>query len=280
MDLVKDAVWGHIVAIVETNMVEEGVMKVTLNDPDRYNALTPALIDGLSDVFASIRHDREVRVVLLEGNGRGFCAGADMSGTGGVPERARGRGPVGFVHEMQEHLMDVVLAIHETPQPVIAALHGAVVGGGLALALTCDLRIASDDAFFASHFIRVGLSSCDLGTSYWLPRICGPTIAAELMLTGRRFSAEEAREYGVLNRVTSGEERLPMALELARMIAENSEYGVRMTKVGMWANLDAPSLRSAMELENRTQVLGTFTGNMTEAGAAFREKRTPEWKSM
>ncbi|MEI7622353.1 MAG: enoyl-CoA hydratase-related protein [Actinomycetes bacterium] len=267
-------------AIVETNMVEEGVMKVTLNDPDRYNALTPALIDGLSDVFASIRHDREVRVVLLEGNGRGFCAGADMSGTGGVPERARGRGPVGFVHEMQEHLMDVVLAIHETPQPVIAALHGAVVGGGLALALTCDLRIASDDAFFASHFIRVGLSSCDLGTSYWLPRICGPTIAAELMLTGRRFSAEEAREYGVLNRVTSGEERLPMALELARMIAENSEYGVRMTKVGMWANLDAPSLRSAMELENRTQVLGTFTGNMTEAGAAFREKRTPEWKSM
>jgi len=280
VDLVKDAVWGHIVAIVETNMVEEGVMKVTLNDPDRYNALTPALIDGLSDVFASIRHDREVRVVLLEGNGRGFCAGADMSGTGGVPERARGRGPVGFVHEMQEHLMDVVLAIHETPQPVIAALHGAVVGGGLALALTCDLRIASDDAFFASHFIRVGLSSCDLGTSYWLPRICGPTIAAELMLTGRRFSAEEAREYGVLNRVTSGEERLPMALELARMIAENSEYGVRMTKVGMWANLDAPSLRSAMELENRTQVLGTFTGNMTEAGAAFREKRTPEWKSM
>ncbi len=267
-------------AIVETNMIEEGVMKVTLNDPDRYNALTPGLIDGLSDAFASIRHDREVRVVLLEGNGRGFCAGADMSGTGGVPERARGRGPVGFVHEMQEHLMDVVLAIHETPQPVIAALHGAVVGGGLALALTCDLRIASDDAFFASHFIRVGLSSCDLGTSYWLPRICGPTIAAELMLTGRRFGAEEAREYGVLNRVTNREERLPMALELARMIAENSEYGVRMTKVGMWANLDAPSLRSAMELENRTQVLGTFTGNMTEAGAAFREKRTPEWKSM
>ena len=266
--------------IVETNMVESGIVKVTLNDPDRYNALTPALIDGLSDAFAAIRHDREIRVVLLEGTGRGFCAGADMSGTGGVPERARGRGPVGFVHEMQEHLMDVVLAIHETPQPVIAALHGAVVGGGLALALTCDLRIASDDAFFASHFIRVGLSSCDLGTSYWLPRICGPTIAAELMLTGRRFDAREAREFGVLNRVTSREELLPTALELARLIAANSEYGVRMTKVGMWANLDAASLRTAMELENRTQVLGTFTGNMTEAGEAFREKRAPEWKPM
>ena len=266
--------------IIETTMAVDGVMTVTLNDPDRYNALTPALIDGLSDAFAAIRHDRSVRVVILTGAGRGFCAGADMSGTGGVPDRARGRGPVGFVHEMQEHLMEVVLAIHETPQPVIAALHGAVVGGGLALALTCDMRVATADAFFASHFIRVGLSSCDLGTSYWLPRICGPTIAAELMLTGRRFTAEEAREFGVVNRVTTGEELMSSALELAGMVADNSEYGVRMTKVGMWANLDAPSLRSAMELENRTQVLGTFTENMTEAGEAFREKRAPVWKPM
>lgn len=267
-------------ALVESSLGEGGIMTVTLNDPDRYNALTPGLIDGLSETFASIRHDRNVRVVVLTANGRGFCAGADMSGTGGVADRSRGRGPVGFVHEMQEHLMDVVLAIHETPQPVIAAMHGAVVGGGLALALTCDLRIASRDAFFASHFIRVGLSSCDLGTSYWLPRICGPTIAAELMLTGRRFSADEALEFGVLNRVTNNELLMPTAIELAEMIAENSEYGVRMTKVGMWANLDASSLRAAMELENRTQVLGTFTGNMTEAGEAFREKRSPEWKPM
>jgi enoyl-CoA hydratase len=267
-------------AIVEMSVPADGILQVTLNDPDHYNALTPALIDGLGDVFASIRHDTSVRAVVLDGSGRGFCAGADMSGTGGIPERSRGRGPVGLVHEMQEHLMDMVLAIHEAPQPVIAAMHGAVVGGGLALALTCDMRVASEDAFFASHFIRVGLSSCDLGTSYWLPRICGPTIAAELMLTGRRFSAGEAKEFGLLNRVTSRDELVVSAIELASMVLDNSEYGVRMTKVGMWANLDAPSLRQAMELENRTQVLGTFTGNMTEAGVAFREKRAPEWNPM
>lgn len=176
--------------------------------------------------------------------------------------------------------MDMVLAIHESPKPVIAAVHGAAVGGGLAIAQHCDLRVASEDAFFAAHFIRVGLSSCDLGTSYWLPRLVGPTMAAELMLTGRRVSAAEAREIGLVNRVVARDDLLPTARDLAGQILENSEFGVRFTKVGMWANLDAPGLRHAMQLENRTQVLGTFTGNMTEAARAFRDKRTPEWKPM
>ena len=267
-------------AAVTTSMVAEGIQRVTLNDPERYNALTPAVIDGLLSAFTALRRDRETRVVVLDGVGRGFCAGADMSATGGAPEQAKGRGPVGFVHEMQEHLGEAVIAIHEAKQPVIGAFHGAVIGGGLSLALACDLRVADASAFFASHFIRVGLSSCDLGTSYWLPRIVGPTIAAELMLTGRRFNAEEARGYGMLNAVVPEGNALEHAVDLAKQIMENSEYGVRMTKLGLWANLDASSLRQAMELENRTQVLGTFTGNMTEAGEAFREKRKPNWRPM
>ena len=161
---------------------------------------------------------------------------------------------------------------------MIAAVHGAAVGGGLAISLACDLRVASDDAFFASHFIRVGLSSCDVGTSYILPRVVGPTIAAELMLTGRRFSAEEALRFGMLNRLVARDELVDAAADLATAITANSEYGVLMTKLGLWANLDAPSLRHAIELENRTQVLGCFTGNMTEAGQAFVEKRDPVWK--
>ncbi|HZP28949.1 MAG TPA: enoyl-CoA hydratase-related protein [Acidimicrobiia bacterium] len=265
-------------AKVNRSALREDVALVEMNDPDRYNSLTTGMVDELKATFAQLRVDRTVRAVVLTGHGRGFCAGANMTGDDVQPEQARDRGPVGTIHYAQENLAELILAIHELPQPVIAAVHGAAVGGGLALALACDLRVASDDAFFASHFIRVGLSSCDVGTSYTLPRVVGPTIAAELMLTGRRFAAEEAARFGMLNRVVPRDELLAAATDLAGQITANSEYGVLMTKLGFWANLDAPSLRHAIELENRTQVLGCFTGNMTEAGKAFVEKRDPVWK--
>src|SRR5262245_1756903 len=269
-------------ALVSTTRADErGVAIVTLDDPERYNALSTGMVSDLKEAFAATREDREVRAVVVTGAGRGFCSGANMAGGDDLPPRARDRGQVGLVQFMQEHLAELMLAVHELPQPVIAAVHGAAVGGGLALALACDLRVASDDAFFASHFIKVGLSSCDVGTSYLLPRIVGATRAAELMLTGRRFTAEEADRMGMLNRrVSSRDHVVPAAVELAAAVTENSEYGVYMTKLGLWTNVDAPSLRAAIELENRTQVLGTFTGNMTEAGEAFREKREAVWKPM
>jgi enoyl-CoA hydratase len=257
-----------------------GVSVVEMDDPARYNALTSGMVSDLKDAFADAPNDRTVRAVVLTGAGKGFCSGANMGGGDELPERARDRGPVGLVQMAQEHIAELILAVRELPQPVIAAVHGAAIGGGLALALACDLRVASDDASFAAHFIKVGLSSCDVGTSYMLPRIVGPTIAAELMLTGRRFTAEEGARIGFLNRVVPRDELLAAAVELGELIAANSEYGVYTTKIGLWANLDAPSLRYAMELENRTQVLGTFTGNMTEAGRAFVEKRDPVWRKM
>jgi len=253
---------------------------IEMNDPPRYNALTSAMVGDLKARLAETRDDRAIRSVVLTGAGRGFCSGANMTGGEELPERARDRGRVGMIQVLQEQLAELILAVRELPVPVIAAVHGAAVGGGLALALACDLRVASPDAFFASHFIRVGLSSCDVGTSYTLPRVVGPTRAAELMLTGRRFGAEEADRIGMLNRVVPREELRATALELGESIAANSEFGVYMTKIGMWANLDAPSLRHAIELENRTQVLGTFTGNMAEAARAFVEKRDPVWNPM
>jgi enoyl-CoA hydratase len=258
----------------------EGVALLELDDPGRYNALTTAMVAELRDLLAGLRSDRAVRAVVVAGRGKGFCAGANMTGDDVTPPEAQDRGPVGSIHFIQDNLAQLMLAIHESPQPVIAAVHGAAVGGGLAIALSCDLRVASDDASFGAQFIRVGLSACDVGSSYWLPRVVGPTIAAELMLTGRRFDADEAMRFGMLNRVVERDALLDTALELAALITANSEYGVYMTKLGMWANLDAPSLRHAIELENRTQVLGTFTRNMTEAGRAFVEKRDATWKPM
>jgi enoyl-CoA hydratase len=258
----------------------EGVALLELDDPGRYNALTTAMVAELRDLLAGLRSDRTVRTVVVAGRGKGFCSGANMTGDDETPVEAQDRGPVGAIHFIQDNLAQLMLAIHELPQPVIAAVHGAALGGGLAIALACDLRVASEDATFGAQFIRVGLSACDVGSSYWLPRVVGPTIAAELMLTGRRFDADEAMRFGMLNRVVERGALLDTALELAALITANSEYGVYMTKLGMWANLDAPSLRHAIELENRTQVLGTFTRNMTEAGRAFVEKRDATWKPM
>jgi enoyl-CoA hydratase len=269
-----------VTGVVIRSEITEGVALVELDDPSRYNALTTAMVAELRDVFADLRADRSVRAVVVAGRGRGFCAGANMTGDDTTPVEAQDRGPVGAIHFIQDNLAQLMLAIHELPQPVIAAVHGAAMGGGLAIALASDLRVASDDAFFGAQFIRVGLSACDVGSSYWLPRVVGPTIAAELMLTGRRFSADEAMRFGMLNRLVPRDGLLDAAAELAALITENSEYGVYTTKLGMWANLDAPSLRHAMELENRTQVLGTFTRNMTEAGRAFVEKRDPTWNPM
>jgi enoyl-CoA hydratase len=253
---------------------------VTMNRPERLNALGPQLTAELIDTFRALHRTRDVGAVVLEGAGDGFCAGADLVGDGGPAPDAEGRGPVGTVYRAQEQLVEMILAIHECDKPVVAAVHGAAVGGGLAIALACDLRVATPTTRFGAVFIKVGLSSCDVGVSYFLPRIIGVTRAAELMLTGRHFTGEEADRYGMLNGLADEGEQAGAAIDLASRVAENTEYGVWMTKRGLWANLDAPSIRHALELENRTQVLGTFTGNMTNAMVAFREKRPPDWSPM
>ncbi|MYW03231.1 enoyl-CoA hydratase-related protein [Streptomyces sp. SID3343] len=259
---------------------EPGVATVSLDRPDRLNALSPTLVEDVKEAFRALHRERDVRAIVLTGRGRGFCSGADLSGDPDPAPDTEGRGRVGLVYRTQEHLAEMILAIHECEKPVIAAVHGAAVGGGLALALACDLRVADATARFGSVFIKVGLSSADVGTSYLLPRLVGPTRAAELMLTGRHFDAAEADAFGLLNRLVPAGEHLTAALDLARAIAANSEYGVWMTKKGLWSGVAATSLRQQLELENRTQVLGTFTGNMTEAAAAFRERRAPVWSDM
>jgi len=267
---------------ITTTRIEQEIMEVRLNRPKAFNALTHELLGELIAAFSELNRNRDVRVVILTGEGKGFCAGADLkqAPTPGDIPGTDGMNQLGFVYKYQEYLTEAVLAIHECEKPVIAAVNGVAVGGGLALVLASDLRIASTSASFGSVFIKTGLSSCDVGTSYFLPRYIGPTKALELMLTGRIIGAEEASKLGLLNALVPPDKLIEEAVKLASEMCKNSEYGVWMTKKGFWTNLDAVSLRHAMELENRQQVLGFFTGCMEEAMTAFVEKRPPEWKRL
>ncbi len=255
------------------------ILELRLNRPERLNALNPALIGALISAFDDLQRDRRTRAVVLTGAGKGFCAGADLqeaAAPGAVPG-TEGMQTLGFVYKYQEWLARLMLAIHECDKPVIAAVNGAAVGGGFAIALACDVRLASQAAKFGDVVIKTGLSGCDVGISYFLPRIVGAGVAAELMLTGRVFGADEARELRLASRVVDADALDAAALETARAIAEHAEYGVWMTKKGLWSAIDAPSLRHVMEMENRTQVLGTFTGCFEEAAQAFAEGRKPRW---
>lgn len=259
---------------------DPAVPVVTLDRPDRRNALSMDLVsDGIA-AFRELHRDRDARAIVLTGAGGGFCAGADLKGGGSPAPDAQGRGPVGSVYRSQEHIVDFMMAVHECDKPVIAAVHGAAVGGGLALALASDLRVADSTAYFGSVFINVGLTSCDIGTSYFLPRLVGSGHAMDMMLSGRHVAAEEADKMGMLNRLVPAGMHLEAALEYGRQLAKQNEYGLWLTKRGMWANIDSPSIRHAVELENRQQVLGTFTGNMAEAMRAFGEQREPNWGPM
>ncbi|ORA79802.1 enoyl-CoA hydratase/isomerase family protein [Mycobacterium malmoense] len=266
---------------VEFKTLDDNIACVTLNRPERLNAIDGSLIDGVHDALDALGGG-EFRIAILTGAGRGFCAGADLSGTGEPwikkPSKAKPTTPPFKInYDAQVRLADLFTRIYELPIPVIAAVNGVAVGGGLAFTLVSDIRVASEHARFGSVFIKAGFSSMDMGTSYLLPKIVGAGVARELMLTGRIIDAAEAYRIKLVHEVVAPDDLMPAALQLAHSIAENNAYGVWQTKIGLNAALDAPSLRHAIELENRTQILSGFTNNPVEAAKAHQEKRTPKW---
>lgn len=265
-------------AAVEFTELDDGIAGVTLNRPDLLNAIDGALLDGIDEALDRLS-SWKYRVAVLTGAGRGFCAGADLGGTGEPWTKPAGA-PYKTTYDSQVRLADQMTRLYELPIPVVAAVNGVAVGGGLAYALHCDIRIASDTARFGSVFIKAGFSSMDMGTSYLLPKIVGAGVARELMLTGRIVDAREAFRIGLVHEVVPPEKLADAALEMARNIAANNAFGVWQTKIGLNAALDAPSLRHAKEIENRTQVLTGFTKNPMEAALAHREKRAPTWDPM
>ncbi len=254
------------------------VKVITLDRPDARNALSWDLVDELHRTLDDLDRDNGTRVVVLTGEGTAFCAGLDLKSgaTTGSTKSAGLKGPAGGMRT-QEHIAALMPRLRTSPQPVIAAINGPAVGGGLSLALFSDIRVAAESARFGTQFIRVGLSGCDVGVSYALPRLIGASRAFELMLTGRVIDTDEAARIGLVSRVAPDGEVLDAALALADDILGLAPFGVVMTKEVMWANLAAPSLDAAIHLENRTQILASHAGDFTEAVAAFTEKRRPNF---
>ena len=271
------APYARAMSTVLVSSPRPGVTQLTLNRPEKLNAMNVELISELHAAFASVAADRECRAVILTGSGRGFCSGLDLGGYGTVPG-SEGRGQVVGGFSTQTHIASLIPQMRALPVPVIAAVNGAAAGGGLALALGSDIRVAGASARFNVAFVRIGLSGCDIGVSWMLPRLIGASRAWELMLTGRIIEAAEADHIGLVTRVVSDDELLESALETAALIAANSPWGVRMTKEVAWSQLEIGSLQAGIDMENRTQILSSFTDDQREAITAFLEKRPADFQ--
>lgn len=261
---------------VMTSTPAAGVRQITLNRPEKLNAMNVALVAALHDTLDEAAEDRSCRVVILTGAGPGFCAGLDLGGYGDVPGNEN-RGAVQRGFATQQHIAELIPRLRRLPQPVIAAVNGPAAGGGFALVLGSDIRLAARSARFNAAFVRIGLSACDIGTSWLLPRLVGAGRAHELMLTGRLFDAEEALRIGLVTDVVDDGALLERALQEAELVMRNTPMGVHMTKEVMWSALEIPGQQAAIDLENRTQIMVSQTADHREALAAFVEKRSPAY---
>ena len=251
---------------------EAGIGILRVNRPERMNSQTVRMFTEYGLAARALR-DSRLRALILTGAGeRAFCAGFDLDEIDVITRMG-----VRESLEFQETATGGIQAIRHLPFPVIAAVHGAAIGGGLALALAADIRLVSPTAKFSAAFLRVGLSMGELGTSYNLSRLIGPGRAAEIGYSGRIVGAAEAVAIGLANRVVPADRLCDEAVALARLIAANSPGGVRMSKRAIQRNQEITSYAAALELENRGQALLTRTTDMPEALAAFKQKRAPRF---
>ena len=249
---------------------DDGIAVLTLHRPDRLNAMTAAMFVELEQVLADLHADDGIRVLIVTGAGQAFCAGYDLDDAGELDQLS----PLEML-DRQESAARVTLAVRNLPCPVLAAVNGPAAGGGFALALAADLRIAAPTARFGCAFVRIGLSSGDMGTSWLLPRVIDPGVAADMAYTGRLVDAEEAARIRLVNRVVEADELLPHALELASQIAANAPGAIRLSKRALQANQEVSTYAAARELESRGQTLLAGSKDVIEAIASAREGRAP-----
>lgn len=243
---------------------------ITLNRPEKLNALSPELVEELHRTLDAIAEDVDCRVVVLTGAGRGFCAGLDLTDTS-VPPVSQGLENPRAGMRWQERIAGLTVKVHRLRQPVIAAVNGAAYGGGFALAMAVDIRVAAETAQFCTQFIKLGIGGCDIGVSYTLPRIIGAGPAFDLILTARTVDAPEALRLGMVSRISR--DPLADALQIAETLCGYGKFGLESTKQVLWANLDAGCLETALQVENRSQILAGTSGEMRAFAAAFAARK-------
>lgn len=258
-------------AFVEVDRPVDGVAVVTLNRPERMNAMSFDVMVPFRQMLVDLGYDNSLRAVVITGAGRGFCSGADQEFSG-IPPRIDGvtRPTIGL--RTLEILDEVIRAIRHMHQPVIAAINGAAIGGGLCLAAACDIRVAAHEAYFRAAGINNGLTASELGLSFMLPRLIGQGRAAELMLTGRDMDAAEALRIGLVTSVV--DDSVAAAVEIGQRIGQLSQPGIEITKRTLWTSMEASSLDAHMHAEGIGQLyMRLLTANFEEATRARKEGR-------
>jgi len=252
---------------------------VTLNRPERLNALSRRLVEELRDLFGGLywKHD-EVRVVVLRGAGSNFCAGLDLKESAGANTGGQGGGGgggpgAGLIG--QRRISELMIQMRRCPQPIISLIDGAASGGGFAIALASDVRIATPTLKMNAAFIRIGLSACDVGVSYFLPRMVGASVASELLLTGRFIHAERALSLGLVSKVVDASQLNAEGEALVAEMLHATPLGLRLTKECLNHAIDAGGLEAVVAMEDRNQILCTQGEDFREGVRAFLEKRTP-----
>jgi enoyl-CoA hydratase len=262
-------------SFVQIDKPRPGVTLVTLNRPERMNAMAFDVMIPFREALEAISNDNETRVVVVTGAGDAFCAGADLEDPGMVPN-IDNLTVTTIAFRAMELLDDVIVALRKMHQPVIAAVNGPAIGGGFCLALACDIRVASETAFFRAAGINNGLTASELGLSYLLPRAIGSSRAFDIMLTGRDVDAAEAGRIGLASRVVTKEALLDDCYSLAERIIGFSRVGVEVTKRMLWSSFEAGSLQAHMDHEGTAQLyVRLTTQNFEEAIRARKEKRPP-----
>jgi enoyl-CoA hydratase len=252
---------------------------LTLNRPERLNAIDHEMLRELRGFWDERHRDYACRVVIVTGAGRGFCAGLDLKAGGEQGQWQPGVGPVQDSYTFQSDIADMVVKMRRAPQPIISAVNGPATGGGLSIAIASDIRIGTETARFACSFLNLGLSGCDVGSSYHLPKIVGAPHAADMIYSGRLVDAAEAKEMGLITKIVEHEKLLPTAIEIAKgFITRSSPLGLRLSKEVLNETVTGISLENALKLENRNQILASQTADSREARQAWFEKREPEWR--